>query len=432
MIVASAILQAFPEPTTLVDPQGTILDLNQAYCDYAARLGVQIARADRIGRNIFEYGSADEKADLHHLLAETLSQGRGYLRYRPDQLHSKRPVNVEVTGHAVYAEDGVLSGALLIRRVLADEIFQEERRRVMERLREAIWGMQHSDDMGDVMSVMRNGLVRLAVPFLAFGVNVFDMSQNPPRISIYLDTEGSGGRWRTVNAEYGGKALLKFWQEKRIVYRRDLSQEDPYGEYDYIRLHSDNAPVRSVLDIPFAYGTLAVNSRDPNAFDEMDIQILKEMADALDEGFRRREDLQRIEDALTRAEAANLAKSRFLANMSHEIRTPMNGVLGVASLMLSTELTSIQREYVGIMQHSGEHLLSLINDILDFSKIEADHLELEQIPFDLLELLESASDSLSVHAQAKGIELPCVVDLALRRPLVGDPAATPDRAKPCR
>jgi signal transduction histidine kinase/CheY-like chemotaxis protein len=120
--------------------------------------------------------------------------------------------------------------------------------------------------------------------------------------------------------------------------------------------------------------------------------------------------------------AASRAKSEFLATMSHEIRTPMNGVIGLNELLLTTTLDERQRRYAEGVRTAGQGLLAVINEILDFSKIESGHLELEEIDFDVVDLVESVAEIVAEPALAKGLELLAFCSPEVPSGLRGDPS----------
>jgi two-component system, sensor histidine kinase and response regulator len=132
-------------------------------------------------------------------------------------------------------------------------------------------------------------------------------------------------------------------------------------------------------------------------------------------------ELKESELARHHAEETTKAKSMFLANMSHEIRTPMNAIIGMAHLALRTELDSKQRDYVEKIRSAGISLLGIINDILDFSKIEADKLDMEQISFNLDDVLNNVATVTGAKAHEKRLEYLFRFPLDVPRGLVGDP-----------
>lgn len=307
---------------------------------------------------------------------------------------------------------------------------------VLNRIRDELWAMHSDADFEKVLVAVREGLEELQIPHDHCGINVI-ISEDP--VLVRAHSMQRDGAWQESDLQ-GVQVIIDARRQQTVFYRRDLQKDDRFKEIEVFRQFFSD--VRSVVDVPFSHGTLAVNSHVPSAFSDAHLATLQSFADILSESFRRREDLRRLESrnvemseeiirrqlaetelrqAHEVAVEASQSKSAFLANTSHEIRTPINAIMGMAQVLEEEQLNPEQADYVRTILQASHALSAIVDDILDLSKIEAGHMELEAIAFSPQQVFDDTRRTLAVRAGEKGLALDVLVDDTVPPSLTGDP-----------
>ena len=252
-------------------------------------------------------------------------------------------IHQDVTGKSIICQKRLVrlpaTGRKLIRASITDiseRKREESKRLVMHRLREKVWQMQRAEDISTIMETVRESLQRMEVVFQDCGVNVVDASKDPPAVRFHNLTEQAGSIESAV--ETGRDLVIQIWRAGLPVYRRDLETTDTYQERVLLEKGLGH-PVRSVLDVPFSHGTLAVNSSAAHAFLDEDIASLKAVAGVLSEGFGRMEDFQQLEQR--NQELAMLMQTSQVVNRSLDLSEVLNATADELQIYLDCDVVEI-------------------------------------------------------------------------------------------
>ena len=209
-----------------------------------------------------------------------------------------REVEMDIRHFAITASglyrDGDYVGTHGVARDITERKYQENRRIVVHQVRDVVWSMLEVEDITQVLEAIRRALETMGIRFQHCAVNVVDMG-DPPMLSCYSSYGSTGiskrGEWMIDTDQYASR-VAEIWRSEMLDYRRDLDKSDPRNERG--RLNELFGPLRCIVDVPFSYGTFSVHSRAADAFSDRDIVFFGELAEALSEGFHRREDLKQL------------------------------------------------------------------------------------------------------------------------------------------
>ena len=260
---------------------------------------------------------------------------------------------------------------------------QRMRQLVVDKVREQIWKMEDSDDVERILIAMSEGLRTLEVPFVYCGVNIVDDGEAPSVLTHFIDQKGQYRQ--NIFYVQTSSPIIKIWRTGKMAYRPDITKEDLYGERAKLLKTQ-----RAVVDVPFSQGTLAVSSAEPEAFSKRDLDVLRDVAPIMSEGFGRFRDLQKLEQRnreltaeLSRAQEEEKrrivlegqlfraqkmeAVGEFTAGIAHNFNNMLQGVMVNLQLAMqdpSSDLKTILQESYSAAAKTAD----MVRQLLIFSR----------------------------------------------------------------
>ncbi|RKY66090.1 MAG: hypothetical protein DRQ08_03990, partial [Candidatus Latescibacterota bacterium] len=314
-------------------------------------VGREIDYEDRVGHNVREFFEEGREEFWKSAFDQVLKEGKPFEVWgipegrRPDG--STRYVHRRIL--PIRSPDGSVVGAINTWEDVTDQVARERNGRLREAVdmvREAVLEMRGPQDVDKVLDSIYRGLRVLGVPFSHASVQVIEGNE----LTAYYLLEGQ--KFSVHHLPLNGTPAEEAWRENKVVYRRDIEVNDVYKERELIK-RAWKEDIRSVLDVPFSHGTIAMNSTLPDAFSDEDIAILRRFADVISVGFTRLEDLRKLEH-----------KVRELAETEERYRSLVEGLLVGICIIQDGTIKFVNRAVEELTKYSRDEAIGM--NILDF------------------------------------------------------------------
>jgi len=392
---ARSLIEASLDPLFTVSPSGKITDMNNASVTVTG-----IPREDLIGTNFFDYFTTPKKAEE----AYQIIFANGFVADYPLIIKDHKLTDVLLNGSVYRDPQGNVLGVVIVARdVTAQKLIEKN----LEKSLKEISDYKYALDESSIVSITdQKGIIRYA-------------NNNFCKIAKYDFAELVGQDHRIVNSGYHSKAFIRdLWMtiSSGKIWKGELRNRAKDGTIYWV--DTTIVPFLDEKGKPYQYIVIRTDITKQKAVEE-ELTGAKVIAESA--SIKAKEAQAIAENATKIAENAVKTKQQFLSNMSHEIRTPMNAIIGFTKVVLRTELSAKQTEYLNAIKISGDALIVLINDILDLAKVDSGKMAFEKIPFKLSVSISAMLHLFETKIQEKNLQLIKEYDSRIPNVLVGDP-----------
>ena len=381
-----SLIEASLDPLVTINPQGKITDMNQATVNITG-----ITREKLTGTDFFDYFTEPQKA--REVYQEVFAKGS--VADSPLTLRHKDGKLTDVLFNgSVYKDDrgNVLGVVIVARDVTAQKLLSKYSLSLIEASLDPLVTINPQGKITDMNQATVNitGITREKLT----GTDFFDYFTEPQKArEVYQEVFAKGSV-----ADSPLTLRHKDGKLTDVLFNGSVYKDDRGNVLGVVIV------ARDVTDQKI----IATELNEAKVFAELATVIAEEAK-------------SKAESATRIAEDAVKAKQQFLSNMSHEIRTPMNAIIGFTKVVLRTELTEKQQEYLQAIKMSGDALIVLINDILDLAKVDAGKMTFEQTPFKMALSISAMLHLFETKIQEKNLELVIDYDKSIPEVLIGDP-----------